>query len=125
MLVTRPCFKYKRPSNLHRLRKPKQRSRIRMTISPANALKMMCGLTMWSAQCCCGCHVIATHGASMTRKLLMPSAKICPLYYTPKTIAKMSLNDLGCPAVQIVSLVQVQHTSMTYHLYIVDEPALY
>ena len=50
---------------------------------------------------------------------------ICPLYYTPETIAEMSLDDPGCPAVQIVSLVQVQHMSMTYHSYIVDEPALH
>jgi hypothetical protein len=50
---------------------------------------------------------------------------ICPLYYTPKTIAKMSLDDLGCPAVQIVSLVQVQHIFITYHSYIIDELALH
>jgi hypothetical protein len=50
---------------------------------------------------------------------------ICPLYYTPETITEMLLNDLGCLAVQIVSLVQVQHMSMTYHSYIIDEPALH
>ncbi len=49
---------------------------------------------------------------------------VCPLYYTPKTIAEMSLDNLGCPTVLIVS--QVQCTSITsHHSYVVDEPALH
>jgi hypothetical protein len=49
---------------------------------------------------------------------------ICPLYYTPETIAEMSLDDLACPTVQIVS--QVQYMPITsYHSYIIDEPVLH
>ena len=49
---------------------------------------------------------------------------ICPLYYTPKTITEMSLDDLACPTVQIVS--QVQCMPITLHCsYVVDEPALH
>jgi hypothetical protein len=49
---------------------------------------------------------------------------ICPLYYTPETIAEMSLNDLACPAVQIVSRVQYMLIT-SHHSYIVDEPVLH
>jgi hypothetical protein len=74
-------------------------------------------MLMWAL---CHCDLWSIDNREMAYALSL----ICPLYYTPETIAKMSLNDLACPMVQVVS--QVQYMPITsYHSYIVDEPALY
>jgi hypothetical protein len=45
------------------------------------------------------------------REMAYALSLICPLYYTPETVAEMSLDDPACPTVQIVS--QVQCTPIT------------